>query len=46
MQYRRVNIAGATYFITANLAESGTRVLIILTEHISVLRDALRHVKS
>ena len=46
MQYRRANVAGATYFITANLAERGSRGVITLTEHIDVLRDALRHVKS
>ena len=46
MQYRRANIAGATYFITANLAERGTRGATSLTEHIGILRDALRQVKS
>ena len=46
MQYRRANIAGASYFITANLAERGTRGTTSLTEHIDVLRDALQHVKS
>ena len=46
MQYRRANIAGATYFITANLAERGARGVITLTEHIDVLHDALRVVKS
>ena len=46
MQYRRANIAGATYFITANLSERGARGVITLTEHIDVLRDALRVVKS
>ena len=46
MQYRRANIAGATYFITANLAERGTRGATSLTKHIGILRDALRQVKS
>lgn len=46
MQYRRANVAGATYLITANLVERGSRGAITLTQHIDVLRDALRHVKS
>ena len=49
MQYRRANDAGATYFITAILAERGARAVrgtMALTEHIGVLRDASRHVKS
>jgi putative transposase len=43
MRYRRANIAGATYFITANLAERNTT---LLTDHIDFLRNALRRVKS
>jgi putative transposase len=43
MRYRRANIAGATYFITANLAE---RNATLLTDHIDFLRDAIRRVKS
>ena len=35
-----------SYFITANLAERGTRGAISLTERIDILRDALRQVKS
>ena len=49
MQYRHANVAGATYFMTANLAERGARGArgaVTLTEHIGVLRDALRQVKS
>ena len=46
MQYRRANVAGASYFITANLAERGSRRVIALTEHIDVFRNALRVVKS
>lgn len=42
MRYRRANIAGATYFITVNLAERRTS---LLTEHIELLRDACRRVK-
>ena len=39
-------MAGATSFITANLVERNVRAAISLTEHIGILRDALRHVKS
>lgn len=46
MQYRPANIAGASYFITANLAERGARGTTSLTDHIGILRDALRQVKS
>lgn len=45
MQYRRANIAGASFFITANLAERGARGTTSLTDHISILRDTLRQVK-
>lgn len=43
MRYRRANIAGATYFITANLADRQSTILI---DHIDVLREALRRVKA
>jgi putative transposase len=43
MQYRRANATGATYFITANLAN---RRETTLTDHIDVLREALRRVKA
>ena len=39
MRYRRSNIAGATYFITANLADRRARTLV---DHIALLRNALR----
>jgi putative transposase len=43
MRYRRSNIAGATYFITVNLAERRSSTLI---NKIDVLRDAFRRAKS
>ncbi len=43
MRYRRANVAGATYFITANLAD---RRSTFLDDHIDSLRNALRRVKS
>ncbi len=43
MRYRRANLAGATYFLTVNLA---TRRSTLLTDHIDFLRDAFRRVKS
>jgi putative transposase len=43
MRYRRANLAGATYFITANLAERRASTLI---DHIDFVREALRRVKS
>ena len=46
MQYRRANIAGASFYITANLAERGTRGTTSLTDHIGILRNTLRLVKS
>ena len=46
MQYRHTSTSGATYFITANLAERGSRAVMTLTEHIDELRGAIRNVKS
>ena len=43
MQYRRANISGATYFITANLAE---RQATTLVDCIDAFRDAVRRVKA
>jgi putative transposase len=43
MRYRRSNVAGATYFITINLAERRSTTLI---DKIDVLRDTFRRVKS
>ena len=43
MQYRRANTKGATYFITANLAN---RHLTTLIDHIDILRDASRRVNA
>jgi putative transposase len=42
MQYRRSDVAGATYFFTVNLAE---RDRTLLTDHIATLRGVLRDVK-
>ena len=42
MQYRRSDIAGASYFFTANLAERHKRLLV---EHIGALRQAVKMVK-
>ena len=42
MRYRRANVAGATYFFTANLADRRAGLLV---EHIDALRDALQRVK-
>jgi len=42
MQYRRANTAGGTYFFTVNLAE---RKRTLLTDHIDMLRSAIRYVK-
>ncbi|RJF97002.1 transposase [Noviherbaspirillum cavernae] len=41
MRYRRSNIAGGTYFFTVNLAD---RKSSLLTEHIEVLRNAMRKI--
>ena len=43
MQYRRAKLGGATYFITANLADRGTKTLI---DHIDEFRTALKRVKA
>ena len=42
MRYRRANVRGATYFITANLAD---RRLATLIERIDLLRESVRRVK-
>lgn len=42
MRYRRSNTLGATYFFTVNLAD---RKSTLLTEHIEVLRDAVRRIR-
>jgi putative transposase len=42
MQYRRAKVAGATYFITANLADRRATTLI---DHVGLLREAVRRVK-
>jgi putative transposase len=42
MKYRRANVAGATYFITANLAERRATTLI---DCIDAFRDSIRRVK-
>ena len=42
MQYRRTDVAGATYFFTVNLAE---RHRTLLTDHIATLRTVMRDVK-
>ncbi len=41
--YRRSNIAGASYFFTANLADRSSRVL---TDHIALLRNAFEYTRS
>lgn len=42
MRYRRANVAGATYFFTANLADRRAGLLV---EHIDALREVLRRVE-
>ncbi|MFC7420766.1 transposase [Iodobacter arcticus] len=42
MQYRRANIAGATYFFTVNLAN---RKSALLLEQIDLLREAIRKIR-
>lgn len=42
MQYRRVDIAGGTYFFTVNLADRSGRLLV---EHVDALRHAVHVVK-
>ncbi|MCX4191346.1 REP-associated tyrosine transposase [Methylophaga sp. OBS1] len=42
MRYRRVDVAGATYFFTVNLLD---RQQSLLTEHISLLRRCVHNVK-
>jgi len=42
MRYRRANTAGATYFFTVNLADRKSG---LLTEHIDVLRNAMRKIR-
>jgi putative transposase len=41
--YRRNRVPGATYFFTVNLENRQSH---ILTDHIGILRDAVRHIKS
>ncbi|WP_022949761.1 REP-associated tyrosine transposase [Methylohalobius crimeensis] len=43
MRYRRADVAGGTYFFTVNLAE---RKRTLLVDHVDVLRNVLREVKS
>jgi putative transposase len=43
MQYRRVHVAGGTYFFTVNLADRSADTLV---RHIDDLRDALYRVKA
>jgi len=42
MRYRRANTPGATYFFTVNLAN---RKSCLLTEHMDVLRNAMRKIR-
>ncbi len=42
MRYRRANTPGATYFFTVNLADRKSG---LLTEHIDVLRNAMRKIR-
>ena len=42
MRYRRANIPGATYFFTVNLADRKSN---LLTEHIDILRNAMRKIR-
>jgi len=41
--YRRANVAGATYFFTANLLDRRSALLV---EHIGLLHEALRYVQT
>ena len=43
MRNRRANLPGASYFFTVNLAERKSRLLV---EHVDVLRESVRHVKT
>ncbi|MEK8015656.1 MAG: transposase [Candidatus Parabeggiatoa sp.] len=43
MQYRRIRLAGGTYFFTVNLAERSKTLLI---DYVDILRDTFRQVKS
>ena len=43
MRYRRANLPGASYFFTVNLAERKSRLLV---EHVDVLRESVRRVKT
>jgi putative transposase len=43
MQYRRVHVAGGTYFFTVNLADRSADTLV---RHIDDLRDVLYKVKA
>jgi len=43
MRYRRASLPGASYFFTVNLAERKSRLLV---EHVDVLRDSVRSVKT
>jgi len=42
MRYRRANVTAATYFFTVNIAE---RQKSLLTDHVDVLRNAIKKVK-
>ena len=41
--YRRSNLAGASYFLTANLADRSSR---LLTDHIALLRNAFEYTRN
>lgn len=43
MRYRRVDVAGGTYFFTVNLAE---RKRTLLVDYVDVLRSVIREVKA
>ena len=43
MRYRRANLPGASYFFTVNLAERKSHLLV---EHVDVLRESVRRVKT
>ena len=43
MNYRRARVGGGTYFFTVNLAQREGRLLV---DHIDILRNAVRYVKT
>lgn len=43
MRYRRADVAGGTYFFTVNLLDRNRRLLV---EHVDVLREVMRNVKT